>query len=380
MMRVALFTDGISPYVLGGMQRHSYFVCKFLAGAGIHVDLYHFNQSNYDIQKLEFFTEEEKRFIRNIVLAFPKTKYFPGHYLYASWKYSEEIFKRFIQNGRVNFIYAKGFTAWYLLKNKHKLPFPCPPVGVKLHGMNMYRKPERFQDYPIQWMLRIPASYCMKKADYVFSYGGRITEIIRKAGVESSKIIEIPTGITGDWLRMPDEPQHPLKFLYVGRYDTIKGINEIYSCILSTPEENFEFHFIGPFDEDKKIKDQRAIYHGEIRDVERIKKIMDGCHVLVCPSYSEGMPNVILEGMSRGLAVFATQTGAIPMMVDENNGWLISGPNLNIMLPAFKKICKVDFKELQEKRKKSYDKIKDHFLWSTISNQLIETIKKVSLS
>jgi glycosyltransferase involved in cell wall biosynthesis len=379
-MRVALFTDGISPYVLGGMQRHSFFVCKFLAQAGIHVDLYHFNQSDYDIQKLEFFTDDEKRFIRNIVLEFPKTKYFPGHYLYGSWKYSEEIFKRFLQNGPVNFIYSKGFTAWYLLKNKHKLPFPCPPVGVKLHGMNMYQKPERFRDYPVQWMLRIPASYCMKKADYVFSYGGKITEIIRKAGVEPSKILEIPTGITEDWLRMPDEPQRPLKFLYVGRYDTIKGINEIYSCILSTPEESFEFHFIGPFDEDKKIKDKRAVYHGEIRDVERIKKIMDVCHVLVCPSYSEGMPNVILEGMSRGMAVFATQTGAIPLMADETNGWLISGPNINIMLPTFKKICKADFRELQEKRINSYDKIKRRFLWSTISKQLTDIIKKISLT
>lgn len=377
-MRVALFTDGISPYVLGGMQRHSFFVCKFLAQAGIHVDLYHFNQSDYDIQKLEFFTDDEKRFIRNIVLEFPKTKYFPGHYLYGSWKYSEEIFKRFLQNGPVNFIYSKGFTAWYLLKNKHKLPFPCPPVGVKLHGMNMYQKPERFRDYPVQWMLRIPASYCMKKADYVFSYGGKITEIIRKAGVEPFKILEIPTGITEDWLRVPDEPKHPLKFLYVGRYDTIKGIHEIYSCILAAPEENVEFHFIGPFEEDKKIKDKRTVYHGEIREVEKIKKIMDGCHILVCPSYSEGMPNVILEGMSRGMAVFATQTGAIPMMADETNGWLIPAPNLDIMLPVFKKICKVDLKELQAKRMNSYNKIKQGFLWSKISGQLIDTIRKIA--
>ena len=64
-MRIALITDGIWPYVLGGMQKHSYYLCKYLAQQNVYVDLYHFNQSNYDISKLEFFTEEEVTSILN---------------------------------------------------------------------------------------------------------------------------------------------------------------------------------------------------------------------------------------------------------------------------------------------------------------------------
>lgn len=59
-MRIALITDGIAPYVLGGMQKHSYYLAKYFAKNKVYVDLVHYNDSNYNIVDLEFFSEEEK--------------------------------------------------------------------------------------------------------------------------------------------------------------------------------------------------------------------------------------------------------------------------------------------------------------------------------
>ena len=42
-MRVALITDGIYPYVIGGMQKHSFYIAKYLAKNRVYVDLFHFN-------------------------------------------------------------------------------------------------------------------------------------------------------------------------------------------------------------------------------------------------------------------------------------------------------------------------------------------------
>ena len=53
-MRIALITDGIAPYVLGGMQKHSFYLAKYFAKNKIHVDLIHYNDSKYDINLLEF--------------------------------------------------------------------------------------------------------------------------------------------------------------------------------------------------------------------------------------------------------------------------------------------------------------------------------------
>ena len=92
-MRIALITDGIWPYVLGGMQKHSYYLCKYLAQRKVHVHLFHFNQSSYDISKLEFFTDEEKVYITSTIIAFPKSMPFPGHYIYNSYKHSKLNFE-----------------------------------------------------------------------------------------------------------------------------------------------------------------------------------------------------------------------------------------------------------------------------------------------
>ena len=120
-MRIALFTDGIFPYVVGGMQKHSFNLAKYFARNKVYVDLYHTNKSEYDIFRLEFFSEEEKRYIRSLVVKFPSLGNFPGHYIRESFEYSRMIFDLFSKNSSdVDFIYAKGFVAWKLLYEKRK--------------------------------------------------------------------------------------------------------------------------------------------------------------------------------------------------------------------------------------------------------------------
>ena len=46
-MKIALITDGIYPYVMGGMQKHSYFLAKYLAKNKIKIDLYHYIASGF---------------------------------------------------------------------------------------------------------------------------------------------------------------------------------------------------------------------------------------------------------------------------------------------------------------------------------------------
>lgn len=80
---IILVTDGIFPYVIGGMQKHSYYLCKYLTRLGVEIDLYHTNLSKFDISQLELFTSEEKSKINSIVIKFPDSDKMPGHYLRA---------------------------------------------------------------------------------------------------------------------------------------------------------------------------------------------------------------------------------------------------------------------------------------------------------
>jgi hypothetical protein len=199
-MKIALLTDGIYPYVMGGMQKHSYYLAKYFAKNKLHVDLFHFNQSALNINELAVFDEEEKKYIKSIVLAFPKLNSLPGHYVKESYRYSELIFEKIKTNvDQYSFIYSKGFTGWKLIESK-KEGLACPPIGVNFHGYEMFQQAPSFNVKLQHLILRKSVKWISKNADVVFSYGGKITELIANLGIPRQKIIEIPTGIEDTWI------------------------------------------------------------------------------------------------------------------------------------------------------------------------------------
>jgi glycosyltransferase involved in cell wall biosynthesis len=65
----------------------------------------------------------------------------------------------------------------------------------------------------------------------------------------------------------------------------------------------------------------------------------EGCSILVLPSYSEGLPNVLLEAMAAGLAVIATTVGGIPELITHGvNGILIEPRNSIALAKALKEL------------------------------------------
>ena len=53
---------------------------------------------------------------------------------------------------------------------------------------------------------------------------------------------------------------------------------------------------------------------------EEVIAEMCKCDVFVLPTYTEGFPNVILESMACGCAIVTTSVGAIPEMLEEEDG------------------------------------------------------------
>jgi len=384
-MRVALLTDGIWPYVLGGMQKHSYYLCKYLAQNGVEVDLFHFNQSSYDIYKLEFFTEEEKKFIRSTVLEFPKSPAFPGHYLYNSYRYSKLIFKT-IQNdlSQFDFIYSKGFSAWYLIEQKKKGKIKCPPIGVKFHGYEMFQTPPDFKT-KLQhvFLLRRPVKFISQNADVVFSYGGKITQLIESIGVKKENIVELPSGLEAASVAERAGDSHvPLRFIFLGRYERRKGIEELNKALGDLLGEKegpaFEMHFVGPIPEDKKIRHPQVIYHGEIRDKDTLKQNIQNCDVLLCPSWSEGFPNVLLEAMGNGLSVLATDVGAVSVLVNSSNGFLIKSSDSNTIKEGLRALLSLDKEKLLSRKMNALQTISNAFVWERLIPVLIRKLQSIA--
>jgi len=359
------------------MQKHSYYLCKYFAKNGIHVDLFHFNESELDIEKLDVFSEEEKKFIHSTVLEFPNVASGPGHYIVDSYRYSMNVYE--LIKDKLNdydFIYTKGFSGWHLLRERKRSGIKTPPVGVKFHGYEMFQKAPDFRSKLQQiFFLRKPVKEVSLLADVVFSYGGKITDIIKSLGVPANKIIEVPGGVEESIVAYSITPtETKLKFVFVGRYERRKGIEELNTALKKIKNKNFEFHFIGAIPDSKKIQRQDIIYHGELRDRQQIAAILRKCDVLICPSWSEGLPNVILEAMANGLAVLATNAGATNVLVNDNTGWLMEKPSPGEIKKAIEKIISESPANIDEKKKASLELIKEKFTWEKLAVRLIDQL------
>lgn len=378
-MRIALLTDGIYPYVIGGMQKHSYFLIKFFTQNNVFVDLYHTNNSSLDIHLLDCFTEQEKKHINNYVFEFPKHSKIPGHYIQESYEYSCLLYNEFLKHEAPDFIYVKGYVGWKFMEEKKKGK-KIPPIAVRLHGYEIFQPTQSLKVKVWNILYRKMFLYNNNNADYVYSYGGKITDLILKnTSLQKNRIISIPTGIENKWINpTPQVPTEKVKFIFVGRYDIRKGIKELNKALLSIKQTtNFEFIFIGPIPDKFKLKQNNIIYLGKLNDAEEIKKKIQECDVLVLPSHSEGMPNVVMEGMASGCAIIATDVGAVNLMVDSQNGWLIQPFDSHAIASSIIKAIELNKSELFELKKASIQKVNSHFLWEQIIHSEIAAIEDV---
>jgi glycosyltransferase involved in cell wall biosynthesis len=377
---VALITDGITPFVIGGMQRHSYYVAKYLALAGIKVELYHCLPTRPTDEAIKSIFDETARLnITHHIIPFPKHFPLPGHYLRESYEYSATIYRSLKKYDDLDLIIAKGFCAWHLLRQKAKGE-KFPPIVLKFHGYEMFQKSFGIKEKLKQYLLQGPVKWNVLQADKVWSYGGKITDIIESLGMPKNKIVEFPACIEAEDVR--DEKDlsvnEKIRFVYIGRYERRKGIEELSQVISENylNASNCEFHFIGAIPDNLRIKSERIIYHGAIKEKIKIFELLDTMDVLLTPSYSEGMPNVILEGMARGLAVIGTDVGAVCKMVSHENGVLIdSVSNLkNSLSLEISNILNLEKSKILEMKKHSISKVNGSFTYDSKFKVFINTL------
>ncbi|MEH6604202.1 MAG: glycosyltransferase family 4 protein [Pseudomonadales bacterium] len=364
---------------MGGIQRHSAMLFRSLLAKGVSVDLYHTAYEEpaiSDAKSLKGFSSSTLSSVHNEYVDYPRRGRYPGHYIVDSRAYSTAILDRIKKTDNYDFIYAQGITGLAIIESKLK-GSRLPPVGVNCHGYEMYQRAAGFRAKAEHILLRPAFKYVTQNADYVFSFSGEIRRIVEaRLGVHENQIIELPNAIESCWIVERPRPRvRRLCFVYVGRYERRKGIEEINQAILTMNESklDFDFHFIGPIPEVKQVQSANVVYHGAVFEEHSLKDIYDHCDVLVCPSYSEGMPTVILEAMARGLAVVATDVGAVAELVDESNGVLIERPSSARLLRALVEMYELDDALLSRKKAESLNRVAS-YTWDEMVERLIEKL------
>ena len=218
------------------------------------------------------------------------------------------------------------------------------------------------------------------KADFVYSYGGGITDIIKNNLPQTvNKIIEVPAAIESTWVYEKNiSINKPIQLAFLGRYEIRKGVKELSAALKKLiGKYDFEFNFIGPIPDEFKINSPQIIYHGQISEAEKIKSILQTTDIFVLPSHSEGMPNVILEAMASGCAILATDVGAVNVMVSDDNVWLLPPINTNAIEQKLIEIIKSNFKIIENKKVASVKKVKQNFMWNEVVLKEINFINNI---
>lgn len=377
-MKICLLTDGITPYVTGGMQRHSFNLCNELLKQGNEVTLVHCVYGKSELPKKEEVKKlfENSKHLTVYSLRFPESSGMPGHYIKESYQYSLSITSLLKEQLPLfDLIYVKGFSGWDLLQQKKKGKLKTGPVLVNFHGLEMFQEPASFSERLKAYLLKSPVKWNLNQADYCISYGGKITSLLNSIGIPSKKILVLPGAIGDSTLLEKRRLPFNSKFLFVGRYERRKGIEELMQVVTYMPD--LEISFVGAIPPSKKIKRSNVHYYGEVKDLSALNKILDEHTFLISPSHSEGMPNVILEGMSRGLIPLATRVGAVEELVNDSNGFLFEPKSIQAIRATIESAILLNDSALLERSSNSINKIHSNFTWSQIISQTLENFQRV---
>lgn len=291
------------------------------------------------------------------------------------------------------------FTTLYTLLAKDKKSKLIVRIGAvydSFYAARLIEKisPERIQTslfYFLKKVLRLISRILFKKIDYVVFNSHFLKNTFNSIALHSTVIhngIEKPT-------LKKFQVNKPVKLVYVGRIEPRKSIELIINSlsILKAREIDFTFSIIGNVflypNYWKKISKMISVLKltndvkviGEVEN-RNLLIILQKQDVLLFSTddsnfpITEGLPNVVLEGMSCGLAIIATPVAGIPEMIKETNGFLVSANP-----EAFaEKILFLDQNPdiLVSMKKQNVKDIKRHFLIQKTANNYLNVFHKIA--
>lgn len=206
-------------------------------------------------------------------------------------------------------------------------------VIVEIHGdwttaTRLYGSPARKALAPISDRL---AAYVIRHADAVRTVSEFTARCVRSVGVEPAAVFqaytEFGTFTANEPEPLPGEP----RFAFIGvleRYKNIDGLADAWRRAASQlPGVTLELVGLGRRVAvvERLVHDapDATVWHRRLEPPE-IAALLDRSWALVLPSFSEGLPRVVIEAFARGRPVIGSAAGGIPdAVVDGVNGLLV---------------------------------------------------------
>ncbi|NWF75244.1 MAG: glycosyltransferase family 4 protein [Nitrospirae bacterium] len=305
----------------GGMEKQAWRLARELAEKGMKVTIItsYFAEKSI-LHKVPWHTEvKDKVTIYRIPLK--KSRYIASIIFYIAALFLMLNIRRSFDVIYGVQLYSYGAIACLAGKLFHK------PVIVKIACGGYCGDVAMFEKLPFGWLTK----RFVRWADTYVSLSNEIEQELIKAGFEKNKIVHIPNGVdTGIFYPVKgiEEKKHlrtklslPDKkiILFVGRLDPQKRVDMLINIFKNVHDvcKSAYLIIIGDGPEKEKVLsylDDNISYIGTVNNVDEYLRASD---MLVLPTLSEGMSNVILEAMATGLPVISTNVSSNPEIIED---------------------------------------------------------------
>jgi glycosyltransferase involved in cell wall biosynthesis len=212
---------------------------------------------------------------------------------------------------------------------------------------------------------------------------------VKKAGVAAERIRVIPNSIDTQRFDQPDaeapemlQQYFPTRRRFIigaaGRLSPEKGFEQLIRAapkvLAAVPNAGFVIFGDGPLR--CNLQQQIAelalqadfVLAGFREDLDRL---VSGLDLLVLPSFTEGMPNVVLEAMAASVTVVATAVGGTPEVVaDGITGWLVPPGNPPELARRIIDVLSDSERETMGRRGRQH--VEEHFTFAAQAQKYLE--------
>ncbi|ESP86920.1 glycosyltransferase family 4 protein [Candidatus Halobonum tyrrellensis] len=150
----------------------------------------------------------------------------------------------------------------------------------------------------------------------------------REVPVAEGKLVVLPNAVDPREYD-PRYGADPPRLVFVADHVERKGVAELAAAADALAADGVPFELAvagtGPADHhlaDAADRNEEVEYLGYVSEAEK-RRLLSEASLFVMPTYAEGLPIAMLEGMAGGDAVVSTAVGSIPEVIGEANGRLV---------------------------------------------------------
>lgn len=262
---------------------------------------------------------------------------------------------------------AGVFALWTKLRNK--VPYCLWALGSDIY---IYAR------YPL---LKNLIKIALSKAGFLVADGLDLARQVNK--ISGHKCTFIPSASNISKFIKHKVKDGPIKFVFLGRMEFVKGPDILIDAFLKIKNLNFELHLMGDGVLLSQLKERvqqfglgkKIFFYGNVSDPKVILSTLSSSDWLVIPSRSDSIPLVFSEGMKASTPVIVADVGDMVELVKTYKvGHFFPKENLDALVNLLKKV-------LMEKRtnlsdfKPQLKKVAELFDINLSSEKLISMIK-----